>query len=67
MDAGIAAAGSWAVGGNRIRLAFGAREISGRRIRKTPRGGPWVQLQPMANQKGASVISAQVILRFPHD
>jgi hypothetical protein len=30
------AAGSWAAGGDRIRLAFVPREISGRRIRKVP-------------------------------
>lgn len=30
------AAGSWAAGGDRIRLAFVPREISDRRIRKVP-------------------------------
>lgn len=41
MNAAIVAAGFWAAGGDRIRLAFVPREISGRRIRRVPwRGGP---------------------------
>lgn len=49
MNAGILAAGSWAAGGDRIRLAFVQRDIPGRRIRKLP-------LEPQRGRYGLSIM-----------